>query len=107
MFAKIVRARAGGLLLVALQVLLGGCAKPTVVGKWTGTVDLFGQKMPAVMEFKKDGTLTQNLKSSIGEAAASGTYTVDGKHLAMYLQKVSALGKTINLPENSKSTAAY
>ena len=45
------------LLAVAL-VLLVGCARPTVIGKWSSSMPVRGAEFPATFEFGKDNALT-------------------------------------------------
>jgi len=112
MQANTVRTRATGLLLVALLLLLAGCSRPSVVGKWSGNLDL-AKLMPVgpntlpvgmspnialTMEFKPDNTLTQVAKAPFGDVPITGTYKVDGDRIEMHLEKATMMGRTMNLP---------
>ncbi|GAB4452523.1 MAG: hypothetical protein OHK0029_03610 [Armatimonadaceae bacterium] len=103
------RIRAGITLIVcACAVFLAGCA-PSIVGKWNGNqsfpVPVTGQNINVgvSMEFKDDGTMTQDINTPLGNFSTKGTYKTEGENINYSLEAASAGGRTINLPENVRS----
>lgn len=88
------------LLYIAVPALIAsvslGCAKPTVVGKWQGTVPIPGQgtAVPATVDYKADGTMEQVMTTPVGPITVTGTYKVDGDTL-------TTTGKDIKLNGNA------
>jgi hypothetical protein len=92
---------------VTASLLLAGCSKPSIVGKW----NMSGGQMPAgtvaTIEFKEN-TFTSDVKLSapgmVLKMAGTGTYTYDGKTL-----KQTTTGITIDdsgLPAAQKKQLA-
>ena len=82
------------LLLVALIV---GCGqKRSVVGTWNVTY----ASLPAVVNFKPDGTFTVDVKQGEMKANVSGTYTVEDDKLSIVGTDISTEG----IPEAIAST---
>jgi uncharacterized protein (TIGR03066 family) len=75
--------------LLLLLVLIVGCAKPRVAGKWKGAAKTPGETMSTAIEFKPDGTMTRATKTPAGAVSATGTYTVAGNKLNMHVDKVT------------------
>jgi hypothetical protein len=89
--------------MIIPAALIGvGCAKKTVVGKWTGTMD----NMPMTMEFKEDKSFTQGMTVAMaGAIEVTGTWSVDGEKLAFTATDVKAGGRSVMamVPANMKS----
>jgi hypothetical protein len=89
--------------LIVPAALIGvGCAKKTVVGKWSGTMD----NMPLTIEFKEDRSFTQSMTvPTAGAIEATGRWAVDGKQLIIITTDVKAGGKSVMamVPANMKS----
>ena len=80
---------------VVAVLLVAGCAKPSLVGKWTATTQAAGTTVTDVTEFRADGTMTQT-KSLNGRELGSGTGTWkldDDKTLHISIQNQTADGK--------------
>lgn len=78
-------------------VLVVGCAKPTPVGKWTGTMEGTGQ---STIELTKENTVTWQGSVTapvIGNVTldASGTYTLDGEKIAIKITEVKSGGRSV------------
>ena len=88
--------------VATLGVSLVGCAKPSPVGKWTGTV---AGMTGSTIEFTADNKVKQTATSPMGSVEAEGTYTVNGEKLDIKIASVKAGGKDIMamLPANVKS----
>jgi len=88
--------------VATLGVSLVGCAKPSPVGKWSGTV---AGMTGSTIEFTADNKVKQTATSPMGSVEAEGTYTVNGEKLDIKIASVKAGGKDIMamLPANVKS----
>ena len=88
--------------VATLGVSLVGCAKPSPVGKWTGTVSGMSG---STIEFTADNKVKQTATSPMGSVDAEGTYKVNGEKLDITITSVKAGGKDIMgmLPANVKS----
>ena len=88
--------------VATLGVSLVGCAKPSPVGKWTGTVS---GMTGSTIEFTADNKVKQTATSPMGSVEAEGTYEVNGEKLDIKIASVKAGGKDIMamLPANVKS----
>jgi hypothetical protein len=97
---------AAGLMATLALLTLAGCSKPGIAGKWNGTADVAGQKLSSTMEFKPDGTVTQDSKTPLGEVNATGTYQTSGENLTIHVDKITAMGKTVDAPPQMKDQTA-
>ena len=88
--------------LATLGVSLVGCAKPSPVGKWTGTVS---GMTGSTIEFTADNKVKQTATSPMGAVDAEGTYKVDGEKLDISITSVKMGGKDMMsmLPAQVKS----
>lgn len=88
--------------VATLGVSLVGCAKPSPVGKWSGTV---AGMTGSTIEFTADNKVKQTATSPMGSVEAEGTYAVNGEKLDIKIASVKAGGKDIMamLPANVKS----
>lgn len=90
-------------LLLAPVLLLTGCHKDTVVGKWSGTAPGPGGAA-AVMtyNFTEDGKETVGIQTQGGPATftinVGGTYKVDGANLTQTITSMTLGSRTITLP---------
>jgi hypothetical protein len=77
-------------MLLTTLLLIAGCSRPQVAGKWTGSVaQTSGPNISSTIEFKPDGTVTKAIKTPAGEVSASGTYTMAGDKLTLRVSKVT------------------
>ena len=88
--------------VATLSVSLVGCAKPSPVGKWTGTVS---GMTGSTIEFTADNKVKQTATSPMGAVDAEGTYKVKGEKLDISITSVKMGGKDMMamLPANVKS----
>lgn len=86
-------------LLIPAIVLTLGCQKPTLVGKWKGTVDARGGAVEATTEFTKDEKMTISLTQPMA-MTMSGTYKVSGSNFEMHLTDMTAMGRSMKIPAN-------
>jgi hypothetical protein len=88
--------------VATLGVSLVGCAKPSPVGKWTGTVSGMAG---STIEFTADNKVKQSAKSPMGSVDAEGTYKVNGDKIDIAITSVKAGGRDVTgmLPANVKS----
>jgi hypothetical protein len=88
--------------VATLGVSLVGCAKPSPVGKWTGTVS---GMTGSTIEFTADNKVKQTATSPMGAVDAEGTYKVNGEKLDISITSVKMGGKDMMamLPANVKS----
>ncbi len=88
--------------VATLSVSLVGCAKPSPVGKWTGTVS---GMTGSTIEFTADNKVKQTATSPMGAVDAEGTYKVNGEKLDISITSVKMGGKDMMamLPANVKS----
>lgn len=90
-------------LILALMLLLTGCHKDTVVGKWSGTAPGPGGT-PIVMtyNFTEDGKESVGIQTQGGPAAfnvnVGGTYKVDGATLTQTPTSMTMGTQTFTLP---------
>jgi len=89
--------------VATLGVSLVGCAKPSPVGKWTGTVS---GMTGSTIEFTADNKVTQTASSPMGAVDAEGTYKVNGDKLDIAITSVKMGGKDMMsmLPAQVKSS---
>lgn len=78
--------------VATLGVSLVGCAKPSPVGKWSGTV---AGMTGSTIEFTADNKVKQTATSPMGSVDAEGTYTVNGEKLDIAITSVKAGGRDI------------
>ena len=76
--------------VATLGVSLVGCAKPSPVGKWTGTVS---GMTGSTIEFTADNKVKQTATSPMGAVDAEGTYKVNGPQLDSSITSVNMGGK--------------
>jgi hypothetical protein len=75
--------------LVAIALLGAGCKKePSLVGKWTGTM----QNQQAEFEFKADNTMTISSKQGPASVVFNGDYKAEGEKVTMTLKDVKMQG---------------
>ena len=89
--------------LTLMSLAVAGCApKPTIVGKWQGTVTQSGRAINTVMEFTPDGK--EAITGQGGRAgmtvniAVSGTYIVSGTNLTQNLTTMTMGTRTMPIP---------
>jgi hypothetical protein len=89
-------------IVATLGVSLVGCAKPSPVGKWTGTVSGMAG---STIEFTADNKVKQSAKSPMGSVDAEGTYTVNGEKIDIAITSVKAGGRDVMalLPAQAKA----
>jgi hypothetical protein len=98
--------------LCVLAVLLGvvivsGCAKKTVVGKWTGTLPgPGGMPLQGSVEFKEDGTASQVISVMGQSATVQGTYKYENDTLTETLNSISAAGQNRQLNGSANMLSA-
>ncbi len=91
------------LALVAPALALAGCShKPTIVGKWQGTVTQPRGTMNATFQFMPDGKETMGIQGSVGAMpvtmSAAGTYTVSDITLTQTLTSATVNGQAMPMP---------
>lgn len=88
--------------VATLGVSLVGCAKPSPVGKWTGTVS---GMTGSTIEFTADNKVKQTATSPMGAVDAEGTYKLNGDKLDISITTVKMGGKDMMamLPAQVKS----
>ena len=91
---------------------VAGCApKPTIVGKWQGTMTQPSGSINTVMEFTPDGKETITGKATAAgvtvDITAAGTYTVDGTNLTQTLTTMTAHGQTMPIPAHPPQPAPF
>ncbi|MFM7188084.1 MAG: hypothetical protein ACKO14_09740 [Armatimonadota bacterium] len=88
--------------VATLGVSLVGCAKPSPVGKWTGTVS---GMTGSTIEFTADNKVKQTATSPMGAVDAEGTYKLNGDKLDISITSVKMGGKDMMamLPAQVKS----
>ncbi len=91
------------LLASALMLLLTGCHKDTVVGKWSGTAPGPGNATVAMTyTFAEDGKETIGAQTQGGPVSfavnGTGTYKVDGANLTQTITSVTMGTRAFNLP---------
>jgi hypothetical protein len=74
--------------VLLLSIILWGCAKPSIVGKWHGDLppeakrflraDHQNFNFSIEMEFKEDGTYVSLGKTSVINITTKGTYKIEG-----------------------------
>ena len=99
------------LLVLSLPALaLTGCApKPTLVGKWQGTVSQPGRTMNTLFEFTPDNkeTVTVTAAGTPLSVVIHGTYTVDGGNLAQTFTTMTVGGQIRPAPASSSSPRPF
>jgi heat shock protein HslJ len=70
----------GGIMALFLLV---GCAKPGVVGTWTGTMQMGQVAAQTELTLSPDGKASGTATSIAGKANFTGTYKVDGEKIQM------------------------
>lgn len=87
--------------LIFLPALTLGCAKKTVVGKWSGTQN----GMNVTMEFKDGGAFTQDTTTPMGPIQAVGTWKVAGESITLATTDVTMKGASVMamIPANMKA----
>jgi len=79
---------------------VSGCAKKTVVGKWSGTLPGPGKmSLPGTVEFKDDGTANLVVSAMGATATATGTYKYEDDTLTETLTSMTVAGQTRNMTE--------
>jgi len=88
--------------MATLGVSLVGCAKPSPVGKWTGTIS---GMTGSTIEFTADNKVKQTATSPMGAVDAEGTYKLNGDKLDISITSVKMGGKDMMamLPAQVKS----
>ena len=88
----------------AIALLLGlsiaGCAKKSIVGKWSGDVPLPGSRgtVNAIVEFKPDGTLTSTVSKGGMTVLVQENYTIKDSVITETATSISVNGSTVPLP---------
>ncbi len=98
--------------LLAPVLALAGCShKPTIVGKWQGTVTQPSGTMNSTFEFKPDGKETISGQANAGgmtmNIGASGTYQVDGANLTQTLTTMTMGTRTMPIPTHSSKPTPF
>lgn len=93
-----------GALLVPALVLSIGCAKPTPVGKWSGSFN----GIPLTFEFKDGGKMAMT-GSAMGQSLViNGTWSVEGDQLTTTITDGTPAMVMNFIPANArKSTGAW
>jgi hypothetical protein len=97
-----------GLALVGL--LLVGCSKPGVVGKWTGTMQIGQVAAQTEMTLTADGKATGTATSIAGQASFSGTYKIEGDKIQMEFPltgPAAEMAKKVGVSTNVKINETY
>lgn len=86
-----------------LLLLLTGCHKDTVVGKWQGTSPgPGGSPVAMTYNFTQDGKETIDIQTQGGpvtfQVTGAGTYTADGANLTQTITSMTIKNKTFTLP---------
>lgn len=103
------RLRAASLVLFAAVfcLALAGCAKPTIVGKWTGNVPIGGRALPGTLDLKSDNTMAMSLTAPMmGAINATGTYSSEGDNLTVTATSATIAGKSFQLPANMRTNTS-
>lgn len=100
------------LMLASLLLLLTGCHKDTVVGKWSGTAPgPGGAAFAMTYNFTEDGKETINASTQGGPVSfavnVDGTYKVDGANLTQTITSGTMGSRTFNLPPGKMPTAPF
>ena len=89
-------------LLTSAFVQVGCAPKPTIVGKWQGTMTQPGGAVNTTMEFTPDGKETISAQAPVAgtpmDIGVSGTYKVDGTNLTQTLTTMTMRGRTMPIP---------
>ena len=72
----------GAAALLGLTVL-GGCAKPTVVGKWDGTMQMGPVSAQTKLELTADGKAVGTATTVMGATPLNGTYKTEGEKMSL------------------------
>lgn len=99
--SRLLRAASAALLIPAI-VLTVGCQKPSIVGKWKGTVDARGRATEATTEFSKDEKLTISVTAPVA-LTMTGTYKVTGSNFEMHLTDMNAMGRSMKIPASQNA----
>jgi hypothetical protein len=84
--------------LLAALAINSGCAKPSIVGKWSGDVTgPQGVKLPVQVEYRADGTETATFNGTSVEA----TWSMQGETLTYTITGTSHEGKKSPYPEQT------
>ena len=100
------------MLVPTLLLLLTGCHKDTLVGKWSGTAPgPGGAAFAMTYNFTEDGKETINAATQGGPVSftvnVTGTYTVDGVNLTQTITSGAMGSRTFNLPPSRVPTAPF
>ena len=91
--------------LIPGVVLSVGCAKKTIVGKWTGSTEypMLGA-VTATIEYKEGGVMTQTASTKMGQIDVTGTYKAEGENLTVTVTDIKAGGNSVMamLPAQAK-----
>lgn len=93
---RLFRAASVALLIPAIALTVG-CQKPTIVGKWKGTVNARGSAVETTTEFTKDEKMSINLTSPVA-VTMTGTYKVNGNNFEMHMTDMTAMGRSMKIP---------
>ncbi len=93
------------LMIAPMLLLLTGCHKDTVVGKWSGTAPgPGGASVAMTYNFTEDGKETIGIQTQGGPVSftvnGAGTYKVDGANLTQTITSMTMGTQTFNLPAN-------
>ena len=83
----------GAIALLGL-VVLSGCAKPTVIGKWSGTMQFGPMAAQTKLEFTADGKATGNATTILGATPLNGTYSTEGEKMKINIPLTGAAAAT-------------
>ncbi len=98
--------------LPLLAAVLAGCApKPTIVGKWQGTLTQPGGAITSTFEFTQGGKETITSQATGGgttvDITAGGTYTVSGTSLTQTLTTMTLRGQPMPIPPGQAKSAPF
>jgi hypothetical protein len=71
-------------------VVLGGCAKPTVVGKWSGSMQFGPMAAQTQLEFTADGKAKGTATTIMGATPLNGTYSTTGEKMKITIPLTGA-----------------
>ncbi len=98
------------LALGALTLLTGCPAKPGVVGKWTGTLQMGAVAAQTELELSPSGQATGTATSIAGKANFSGTYKIEGEKLQMEFPltgPAADMAKRVGISTNIKINESF
>jgi hypothetical protein len=91
-------------------VFLVGCAKPGVVGKWTGTMQMGPVAAQTELTLSPDGKATGTATSIAGKANFTGTYKIEGEKIRMEFPltgPAAEMAKKVGVPTDVKINETF